>query len=746
MVYIPSSRYEDAYRRISDSASRSQGTSVLIFVSTDVDGLCALRILTTLLKRDAIAHKIVPVTNYSDISSMNQTLIANSSSQILSVVFLNCGAQMDIQDLLTLRDNLSVMIVDSHRPFNLYNVFWHEQVQCLDDGDVEANMDALRQAFEAIEFGEAPSDDDDGSDDEDADAVDSEEDLETGIGRKRGSSEMLGDLAQRDGTVRRRRKQRRRVDMDPEEFLRIQERRAQRREERAEQQQIIQAYYAQGSYYGQSCAISALALAEQLGQPPTLDTVWWAIVGATSQHILQHIDADGYSVVVGRMRDLVRRVSPISASSAPSSSSQRTGGGLGGMATATGNSGLTSDATSSSQALLDSQLGGFSGADDSYGSHANVDLFNPYLDLVDEDDDEGYLRARSGVSTNAEAGLLTSSKSVMQQMEICESAELKFTLLRHWSLDSSMRFSPYVATRLATWSSRGRARLDLLLAKLGLSKAEAQAPYLHLAPDLKKQLYHKMAEIGSDYDMPDALYAGFVRNYGWRKSRFSASDMALALLALLQKDTWAADAADTQQSGFFAAYDALSQYSVLKQGIDGAQLLQRMVVSQGISMLERQAVKTLRRLRFAILGELEVSSSTTENTTNTHGIFSSPFALRQLALFLMQTLRERSTKSDHARRPFIIAAPIPTDALESEKYLVLGITPLDCSLIRPHRPEMHFNQSTFAGESRNHFGLVFEEVAAQVGAETKQGFFDSSVMEIRREDMSTFVDRLRRHL
>ncbi|PIA14818.1 CDC45-like protein [Coemansia reversa NRRL 1564] len=772
MVYIPSSRYEDAYRRITDGASASQGTALLIFVSTDVDGLCALRILTTLLKRDAIAHKIVPVTNYADISAMNQTLIANSSSQIRSVVFLNCGAQTDIQDLLSLRDGLSVMIVDSHRPFNLYNVFWHEQVQCLDDGDVESNMDALRQAFEAIEFGESPSNDEDNSSDENGDAAESEEEdddddegsaaLETAIGRKRGSSEMLGDLAQRNSSVRRRRKQRRRVDMDPEEFLRIQERRAQRREERAEHRQMIQAYYAQGSYYGQSCAISALALAEQLGQPPTLDTVWWAIVGASSQHILQHIDADGYAVVVRRMRDLVRRVSPISAAGTSSSSSYRPGGSLGGMVTSgagAAHSTLDSgafDASSSSQALLDSQLGGLPGADESSASHANVDLFNPYLDLVDEEDDEGYLRARAGASTNAEAGLLISSKTIMQQMEISESAELKFTLLRHWSLDSSMRFSPYVATRLATWSSRGRARLDLLLAKLGLSKAEAQAPYLHLAPDLKKQLYHKMAEIGSDYDMPDALYPGFVRNYGWRKSRFSASDMALALLALLQKDTWVADNIDTQsqqqQSGFFAAYDALSQYGVLKQGIDGAQLLQRMVVSQGISMLERQAVKTLRRLRFAILGELEVTASTTtghsaNNSTSNHGIFSSPFALRQLALFLMQTLRERSTKSDHARRPFIIAAPTPTnDSLESEKYLVLGITPLDCSLIRPHLPEMSFNQSTYAGESRNHFGLVFEEVAAQVGAEAKQGFFDSSVMEIRRSDMSTFVDRLRRHL
>ncbi|KAJ2818771.1 DNA replication initiation factor cdc45 [Coemansia erecta] len=247
-----------------------------------------------------------------------------------------------------------------------------------------------------------------------------------------------------------------------------------------------------------------------------------------------------------------------------------------------------------------------------------------------------------------------------------------------------------------------------------------------------------MNEIGSDYNMPDSSYDGFVRDYGWRKSRVSASDMVLAILALLQKDAWTSEfeAIHISASGFFAAYDALSQFEILRAGLQGAQHLQQLVVGQGISMLERQAVKTLRVFRLAILGELESSSS---------HVFGSPFALRQLALFLMQTLRERS-KSAHARLPFIIAGPIAdTEAPGTDKLMVLGITPLDYPLVRPHI-DAPFNRSTYAGESRNHFGMVFEQVASEVGAEAKQGFFDSSVMEIRRSDMSAFVDKLRRHL
>ncbi|KAJ1944936.1 DNA replication initiation factor cdc45, partial [Kickxella alabastrina] len=162
MVYVPSSKYEDAYQRIVAGASHSSGTSVVIFASTaDGDTLCGLRILTGLLKRDAIGHKIVPISSYADIVQMNAKLVA-ANAQIRTLVFLNCGATVDIQDYVTLRDSLTVVIVDSHRPFNLYNVYWNDQVQCLDDGEVEESMAEMQKAFEEIEFGD---DDDDGEDD-----------------------------------------------------------------------------------------------------------------------------------------------------------------------------------------------------------------------------------------------------------------------------------------------------------------------------------------------------------------------------------------------------------------------------------------------------------------------------------------------------------------------------------------------------------------------------------------------------
>ncbi|KAJ2579401.1 hypothetical protein EV177_010768, partial [Coemansia sp. RSA 1804] len=171
-------------------------------------------------------------------------------------------------DLVALRDDLVVVIIDSHRPLNLYNVYWNEQVLCLDDGDVENNMGALRSAFEDIEFGSDVNASDNESGEEEDDDQEEEED-DDAAGAKRRSSN--GDDGAEQAPRQARKKRRRAADMDPDEFIQMQRVRARKREQRAQNQQLIQAYYTQGSYYGQSCALSALVLSEQLGIPPSPD-------------------------------------------------------------------------------------------------------------------------------------------------------------------------------------------------------------------------------------------------------------------------------------------------------------------------------------------------------------------------------------------------------------------------------------------------------------------------------------------
>lgn len=615
-MLISLEHYETSYQRL---ISSSADTPLVIYVATDVDALCALRVLTSLLQRDNVRHKIIPISGYPSIAQQQNPL-----------VFINCGGQVDIQELAG--SEQPILIVDSHRPFNLYNVCWNEQVLCLDDGDLD--IAELREAFEEIEFG---SDSEASEDSEDDAGID-----------------------------------------DPDAFVRRQEQRAGKRHRRNEHRGLIEDYYRQGTYFGQSCAMTLLQVAEQLGyyQPPPVDMVWWSIVGSTSQYVLQQIDNDGYAEVVRRMQELVRRLS-VNQKGSPITAN--------GTNTRPATDDLPSD-------MLDSQL----------------NQFNPSLEVVDEADDLAYQR-----SQNSQQLVSLHTKGPLNGMNQIETAEeLKFTLLRHWSLDQAMRNSPFVATRLATWTGHGRQRLALLLAKLGLSRQEAQAPYQHLAPQLKQQLVQRMREIGRDYDMgEDARYVGFVRHYGWRKSSVSASDMVQALLALLMS-----------QGGFYRAYDGLGRYEVLREGLREALGLQEKVVGAGVGMLERQAVKTLKSFRLVVLSQDQAH-------------LTDPLVLRQLGLFLMQTLRERSKRRSQTKLPLVLASP-----LEDGSLVVLGLVALDSPLTKGLDLD-----TRYSGESRNHFGMVFDQISEELGIATER-FFDHSVIVVRRGDLPLFIDKLRKCL
>ena len=52
-------------------------------------------------------------------------------------------------------------------------------------------------------------------------------------------------------------------------------------------------------------------------------------------------------------------------------------------------------------------------------------------------------------------------------LSIRSTDELRFTLLRHWTLYDAMFHSSYVAGKLGIWKERGRKRLTGLLAKMG---------------------------------------------------------------------------------------------------------------------------------------------------------------------------------------------------------------------------------------------------------------------------------------
>jgi cell division control protein 45 len=177
---------------------------VLILVALEPDALCACRILTSLLKRDFIPHKIQPVSGYGDLSRIGEELVkpmrASEGGSGGVVVCLGVGGLVDLNTVLGLDEDeaglegVEVWLIDARRPWNLGNVFGgrpssstadNENLQqaiegvhngqiertytpgkggiiVFDDGDIEEELGAEREAYCALD--EMPEIEDDGED------------------------------------------------------------------------------------------------------------------------------------------------------------------------------------------------------------------------------------------------------------------------------------------------------------------------------------------------------------------------------------------------------------------------------------------------------------------------------------------------------------------------------------------------------------------------------------------------------
>lgn len=145
-------------------------------------------------------------------------------------------------------------------------------------------------------------------------------------------------------------------------------------------------------------------------------------------------------------------------------------------------------------------------------------------------------------------GIIPTTARSPEDTSIRLSPEPKFLLIRHWSLYDSMLHSPYLFSRLKTWSETGLKRLHKLLAKMGVSLVQCKQSYTHMDMMLKRELRTKLLKYASLYNLDDMVPAietdgkdragakdgwGFVRSWGWRAT-LSAQDVGVVIGALLE--------------------------------------------------------------------------------------------------------------------------------------------------------------------------------------------------------------------
>ncbi|KAL2239221.1 cell division control protein 45 homolog [Sesamum indicum] len=183
---------ESFYSRLRESAIASASCApLLIFPSTsDVDSLCALKIIGHVLESDSIRYACYPVSSFKEIHKYAGPNLTSSSDEPITILLINWGCHRDLRRDLEIGPSARVFVVDSHRPIHLHNLSdQNDRVVVLYTRDDEHQAD-LAYDFDVSALANASdlnSDDEveDDSDSEDENESDNEEEGGGGSRKKR---------------------------------------------------------------------------------------------------------------------------------------------------------------------------------------------------------------------------------------------------------------------------------------------------------------------------------------------------------------------------------------------------------------------------------------------------------------------------------------------------------------------------------------------------------------------------------
>ncbi|XP_035763229.1 cell division control protein 45 homolog isoform X2 [Neolamprologus brichardi] len=235
---------------------------VVLLVAPDIDALCACKILQALFHCDQIQYTLVPVTGWQDLG----TAFLEHKEQFRYFVLINCGANVDLLEMLQPDDDSIFFICDTHRPVDVVNVYNDTQIKLLIKQDDDLSVPSYDDIFR----------------DEDEEGEDSGNESDEG-------SEPSGKRRRFDeGAVERR----------------IERQRA-KREWEARRREIL-FDYEQYEYHGTSAAMMFFELAWVLTKD-TKDMLWWAIIGLTDQWVHDKITNMKYVTDIATMQRHVSR-------------------------------------------------------------------------------------------------------------------------------------------------------------------------------------------------------------------------------------------------------------------------------------------------------------------------------------------------------------------------------------------------------------------------------------------------------
>ncbi|KAK1328539.1 hypothetical protein QTO34_012112 [Cnephaeus nilssonii] len=650
-----------------------QNQRVLLFVASDVDALCACKILQALFQCDHVQYTLVPVSGWQEL----ETAFLEHKEQFRYFILINCGANIDLLDILQPDDDAIFFVCDTHRPVNVVNVYNDTQIKLLikQDDDLEVPPTMI----------------------------------------------SLG--------MKRRMKNIRKIRMTDQSLLRSAHGDSSRNHEKegakrweARRRDIL-FDYEQYEYHGTSSAMVMFDLAWMMSKDMN-DMLWWAIVGLTDQWVQDRITQMKYVTDVGILQRHVSR---------------------------------------------------HNHRDEDEENALSVDCMR----ISFEYEASGCAAVAAMSPGWASDKRLREEGSHVSLGWAKHQPSLRLALYQHWSLHDSLCNTCYTAARFKLWSVHGQKRLQEFLADMGLPLKQVKQKFQSMDISLKENLRELIEESANNiwlssfqafsaqvtglYIRPSnplhsltkiamlLLGAGegeqqhillmkdmrvqtFSIHFGF-KHKFLASDVVFATMSLMESPEKDSSGTDN----FIQALDSLSRGNLdkLYHGLELAKkqllatqqtiascLCTNLVISQGPFLYCSLMEVRLPRIRtgtghicwwppltvFSLQGTPDVA------------LFSKPASLSLLSRHLLKSF-VCSTKNRRCKLlPLVMAAPL---SVEQGTVTVVGIPP-----------------ETDSSDRKNFFGRAFEKAAEGTNSRTLHNYFDFSVIELKAEDRSKFLDAL----
>ncbi|TRY60533.1 hypothetical protein DNTS_026951 [Danionella cerebrum] len=140
---------------------------VALLVSSDIDALCACKVLQALFHCDQVQYTLIPVMGWQDLG----TAFLEHKEQYQYFVLINCGANVDLLEMLQPEEDSVFFICDTHRPVDVVNVYNDTQIKLLIKQDDDLGVPSYDDIFRDEEDDEdAEGDGDDSGNESDGSA------------------------------------------------------------------------------------------------------------------------------------------------------------------------------------------------------------------------------------------------------------------------------------------------------------------------------------------------------------------------------------------------------------------------------------------------------------------------------------------------------------------------------------------------------------------------------------------------